>query len=400
MGIITEKAEVIPSGKNIQHYRDLGYDVKWHKPLIVSVNDLTKGSNAQVEVLCDMCHKNKMTVPYEVYNRVVSKTGNYVCKECAYIKNRQTNLKRYGVPVASQSEDIKELMKQTNLERYGVDNYAKTQEYNDKIRQTCLDKYNVEHFSQLQEVKNKREVTNVERYGVKNVSQVAEFKEKVFNTNIERYGTKYASSSSEIKEKIKQTNLKKFGVPHVMQSYEIRTKISNSLYKNGNVSTSKQQLYLFNIFKSTNKDVYLNFPISYYNVDICFQEERFIIEYNGSGHDLQVKLVKLTQEEFNQKEIIRNNVIKKEGYKQMRIISSNDKLPQDDILLQMLSEARTYFATYPSHSWYEFNISTSTVRNAENLNGIPYDFGALRTIKDNDIQNQSDIEQQTTKKGA
>ena len=91
------------------------------------------------------------------------------------------------------------------------------------------------------------------------------------------------------------------------------------------------------------------------------------------------------------------NVIKNEGYKQIKIISLDDKLPSDDILLQMLSDARTYFSQYPNHSWIEFNISTSTVRNAENLNGIPYDFGALRTIKDNDIP---DIEQQTNKKGA
>lgn len=69
----------------------------------------------------------------------------------------------------------------------------------------------------------------------------------------------------------------------------------------------------------------------------------------------------------------------------MRIISEKDLLPSDQILFQMLSEARSYFSTYPNHSWIEFNISTSTVRNAENKDGIPYDFGTLRTIKDSDL---------------
>ena len=104
------------------------------------------------------------------------------------------------------------------------------------------------------------------------------------------------------------------------------------------------------------------------------------IEYDGGGHDLNVKLGSITQKEFNQKEIIRNNIIKRNGYKQMKIISSNDKLPSDDVLLKMLSDTRQYFIDHPNHSWIEFNIDNSIVRNAENKNGISYDFGDLRKI--------------------
>ena len=69
----------------------------------------------------------------------------------------------------------------------------------------------------------------------------------------------------------------------------------------------------------------------------------------------------------------------------MRIISLNDKLPQDSTLLQMLSETRQYFSDYPNHSWIEYNISTSTLRNAEHKQGIPYAFGSLRTVKDKEV---------------
>ena len=88
---------------------------------------------------------------------------------------------------------------------------------------------------------------------------------------------------------------------------------------------------------------------------------------------------------FEKKELYRNVAIKREGYKQMRIISSKDLLPSDTILLQMLQEAKQYFSQYPNHSWIEFNIDTSTIRNAENPEGLPYSFDSLRTIKDSDL---------------
>lgn len=37
MGIITKEVEVIPSGRNIKHYKDKGYEVKWREPLMVKV---------------------------------------------------------------------------------------------------------------------------------------------------------------------------------------------------------------------------------------------------------------------------------------------------------------------------------------------------------------------------
>ena len=114
---------------------------------------------------------------------------------------------------------------------------------------------------------------------------------------------------------------------------------------------------------------------------MCY--EKLCIEYDGGWHDLNVKLGSITQKEFNQKEIIRNNIIKRNGYKQMEIISSTDKLPSDDVLLKMLSDARQYFIDYSNHSWIEFNIDNSTVRNAENKNGISYELGSLRRITQN-----------------
>ena len=84
----------------------------------------------------------------------------------------------------------------------------------------------------------------------------------------------------------------------------------------------------------------------------------------------------------------------------MRIISSHDKLPSDTVLLEMLEYARNYFTLYPNHSWIEFNIDTSSIRNAEHKQGIPYSFGSLRTIKNNDINNMQIDSQTDNLKGA
>ena len=94
-----------------------------------------------------------------------------------------------------------------------------------------------------------------------------------------------------------------------------------------------------------------------------------------------IKNAKITQEEFNRKEIIRNNILKREGYKTMHITSTKDLLPSDTTLLQLLSYARQYFSEYPNHSWINFSIDTSQVFNAENKEGVFFNYGELHRLK-------------------
>ena len=150
------------------------------------------------------------------------------------------------------------------------------------------------------------------------------------------------------------------------------------------VRSSKQQEYLCDLYGGI-----LNYPFKCFALDILIPDENLNIEFDGSGHKMSITLGSTTEEDFEKKELYRNVAIKKAGYKQMRIISSTDKLPSDEILLRMLQETRDYFTLYPNHSWYEFNIDSSTFRNAENPIGSPYDFGALRTIKTNEQYEQS-----------
>lgn len=339
MGIVTKEIEINPTGKMIKYYKDLGYDAKWHESLVVKVEDLPNGSHVYLNVKCDICGDIRK-IKYKDYNKIISNGGYYCCHNCFIYKATETNRLKYGCDNAMQNKEI--YNKQSN-----------------SLRQ---------------------------RYGVTTPLKSEEIKSKVENTLLENWGVKCSFLSEDIQNKIYERLMIKYGYTNPAKSPEVREKMSRTLYENSSQMCSKQQLYIFNLYKMTNDIVELNYPISYYSADICFPEEKLDIEYDGGFHNGQVKTGKLTQEEFDQKEIIRNNIIKRAGYKQMRIISSKDKLPSDTILLQMLSDAHAYFSQYPNHSWIEFNINTSTVRNAEYKDGLPYSFGPLRTIKDSDFE--------------
>lgn len=199
-------------------------------------------------------------------------------------------------------------------------------------------------------------------------------------TCVANYGVEAPAKSEEIRKRMRETSLRKYGYSNPMQSLNVQSKVNETLCKNGTQKTSKQQLYLHSLYGGE-----LNFFIKYYATDICFPEEKIVLEYDGGFHDGRVKLGRLTQEEFDQKELVRDKIIKLEGYRIIRIKSDSDLLPSDPILLQMLNDARNYFSLYPQHSWIEYNIDTSTVHNAENKQGISYNYGELRIIKDSNL---------------
>ena len=372
-------------------------------------------------------YKNAMQVP-EIKEKTkqtnLDRYGAETTFGSAEIRERikQTIIERYGVENPGQSKEIIEKMKHTNLEMYGVENQMSRSEIRDKVKNTVFERYGVDSVLKIPSIKDKRTKTLIERFGVTSPLQNKECLAKLKQTNLEKYGVEFASQSESVKQKAKQTNLDRYGVEnpaqnkdvlekakntnlerygvesilclpsfheharevdierygvyHHLQNPEILEKQKETFYKNGTCPTSKQQAYLNQIYCGE-----LNYPLMMYNIDIALQEEKIAIEFDGSGHNLSVKIGELTQEEFNRKEIIRNNVIKRAGYKQIRIISYDDKIPSDEMLLQMLDDARTYFSQYPKHSWYEFNISASTIRNAENKLGLPYNYGYLRRIK-------------------
>lgn len=439
MGIISETVKVFPRGVSIKYYKDKGYDAKHGQELEVSVKDLSPCSTALIEVFCDYCGKPKEEpMRYVDYNtQTKNGTVKCCCLNCVPLKRSEVILEKYGYENATQVPEIKEKIRKTNQERYGSNSPAGNAEVRKKQKETLMKNYGVENPSLSKEIKDKRKQTFIERFGAENPLLVEEIREKVTQTIVERYGVENVSQNKEIQdkrtqtfierfgtptplqneeclEKMKQTNMERYGVEFIPQLEETKQKVRQTNLRNCGyeyymqsseffekwfaehgsnfVKSSRQQQYLCNLYNGI-----LNHPFRCFALDIYLPEDKLDVEFDGSGHRMSISLGNITEEDFEKKELYRNVALKKEGYKQMRIISEKDLLPQDSTLLQMLQDTRNYFSEYPNHSWIEYNLDTSLVRNAENKQGVPYDFGILRRIKDEDLTNQNDL---TNKKGA
>lgn len=376
--LLTKEVEVKLSSRTVKYYENLGYEIPMKKasksykeiynkeyvydfsiPIKIKVEDLTKGCNAEIQVLCDYCKDEIITMKYCTYLNTLKHINKSACQKCKGKKEREIFLIKYGVQNPSQLEEFKEKYRHSCIEKYGVDNYFKTEEFNEK-----------------------RKVSMNEKYGVEYPLQSEKIQKKWIDTCISKYGFSNPAKAQEVKDKAAKTCTKRYGDIAPAKSLEVREKIVKTLYDNSSQKSSRQQRYICKLFSGV-----LNFPVKYYNADIYLPNDNLIVEIDFGGHTLSVKTGKITQEEFNKKEIVRNNVIKREGYKQMRIISSKDYLPSDKILLQMLEYTKEYFSSYPNRSWIEFNIDSSSIRNAEQKEGVFFNYGTLRKIKKSDIEN-------------
>lgn len=384
MGIITKEVKIKLWGKTVKYYNDLGYEGKYGDVITVKVEDLPKGSNVKIKYLCDYCEKEVMTMPYADYTRRTKEVNKMACKHCYGQKVAEVFLVRYGVSHYSKTEDFKEKYHKTCSDRYG-ESYRK--QFMDKAFETFRNKTGYNFPTQSPEVMKKNRETCLDKFGYEYALQAPEVREKAAKTIKKIYNVDNVSQSVEIDRKKRSTCFSHYGFEYSMQSPEVRQKSAETMYRNGTVSTSCQQLYIYNFYKNNlDTDIQLNYPISGFLADICFTEEMIDLEIDFGGHDLSVKLGSITQEEFNQKEIIRNKIIKHEGYKIIRYVSPDDVFPSDETLLQILNKSKEYFVTYPNHSWIEWDFNTSIVRNAEYRQGIPYDYGELRKIKSKDLE--------------
>lgn len=215
------------------------------------------------------------------------------------------------------------------------------------------------------------------KYKVDNISQLDEVKKKKEEKSLDKYGTKCVLQNEDIKKQIKNTNIEKYGYPNAMNVQEIKDKVfiarEKTLYKNGNAISSTQQRYLHKLFGGE-----LNYPINGVNLDIAFPENKIYIEYDGSGHRMQVFLGKISEKEFLDKERKRFFALRNKGWKVIRIISeiSRDRLPSDEKLMEMYEYAIEYFKT--GHTYVKFDIDNSKIiiSQFEKL----YDYGDLRII--------------------
>lgn len=198
--------------------------------------------------------------------------------------------------------------------------------------------------------------------------------------NLIRYGVKNQFQRDKIKKKSRETMKKNYGVSHPMKSDEIKQKAISTMSKNGSIQTSRQQAYIHSIVGGVLN--YSDDTTGYYSLDIAFSKDKIFIEYDGSGHSLQVTFGNKTEEEFNRDEIIRSCFLRRNGWREITIVSTKDSIPSDEILLKIKKDAYEYLSK--GHSWITFDIDNNKVICSQYEN--KYNFGKLRRIRKEDLE--------------
>lgn len=374
--ILSEFIEVKPAGKMIKYYQNLGYNAKHLVPLLINVKDLSNNSHERIDVICDICGKKTNSIYQNYYKITNGLTLPYYCSECSPKKVAENCMAEYGVSNHSKRPEVIQKIKDTFETRYGVSNAMEVPEFKERIQETVRIRYGVNYVMEVPEFKKRAKEKQMKYLEV----HKEEHYKRVCQTMTDRYGVAYTFLLPNVADRAKEACFQKYGCKNPMELSEFREKARKTLYENGNCATSKQQKYLHMLYGGE-----LNYALKMYNLDIYLPDDKLDIEFDGSGHEMSWKLGSITKEEFDKRTIIRNTTVKNAGIKRINIVSKSDKIPSDSTLLQMLQDARNYFSQYPEHSWIEFNISDSTMRNAENKQGIPYSYGELRTIKDTDL---------------
>jgi len=417
--IISKQVEIGLSGSNISYYEEKGYTIHRAKDkqgrirvprnstIKVKIEDVPLSGNMTIEAQCDYCLEEGIVTVYPVKYFQYNKSRNIIQKDCCNNvkcmkkKREDSMLKTYGVKFTSQLDSTKIKIKEIMIEKYGVDNISKTDYFKEKYKEVMMKNYGSEYFFQTDIFKTKSKETQIQRYGVINYSSTQECRDKVTNTNLLLFGVESASQTIEFQQrrlktmvqrygvnaviqlpdrkiemskKKKITNLKRYGSESPFGNKEVREKIKLTMYKNGTVPCSRQQEYLSNLLNG-----FLNYPVGNCNLDIAFPSEMIYIEYDGGGHNLSVKLNKISESQFKLKEIRRGYFLKSKGWRMIKIVSIKDCLPQDNIIIEIIKNAKDYLNT--GHSWMKYNIDKEYILCSQFER--KYDFGYVKRIKIN-----------------
>ena len=131
--------------------------------------------------------------------------------------------------------------------------------------------------------RKKTEDTCMEKYGSKSPFESKEIQDKIKATWQKNYGEDIENpfQVESVKEKSKQTMLNNYGVEHALQNRELLNKVLDSFQFNNTGPCSRAQKYIHFLIGGT-----LNKHVCNSLVDICFEEEKTAIEYDGGGHFL------------------------------------------------------------------------------------------------------------------
>lgn len=310
--LITKKLKVKITFRNIDYYKEKGYDVKMSDVVDVSTEDFPFYCRKEVEVECDKCHTRK-TIRLTNYHKSIQNGGYYACcSECSHDKLVKTSQARYNTDCYNKLEESHKKTKATKLRLHGDENYVNIE----KIKETCNLRYSTDSYMSTQEFRDKSKVTMNLKYDVDYALQNDEIKENWIETNIATYGTKTPLQNEGVKEKIRATKKKnhgdenynnrpkyfatcldRFGDTSPMRNEEIKQKLVDTfLRKYGESSPMKVDEIVEKCFKSGlkikqyNENIYYqgtyekDFLDKYYDKITILRGEPLEYEFNGKTH--------------------------------------------------------------------------------------------------------------------
>ena len=108
-------------GKNIKHYRSLGYDIKLYDQIEVPVEHLSDGSHYKVLIQCDYCERTFLkTYKSLLLERKKSYGEKDCCENCIHIKTKETMINKYNVENCMSLDSTVEKLENTFMQKYGV----------------------------------------------------------------------------------------------------------------------------------------------------------------------------------------------------------------------------------------------------------------------------------------
>lgn len=135
--------------------------------------------------------------------------------------------------------------------------------------------------------------------------------------------------------------------------------LKQKMHENGTVPCSFQQKYLYDVL-SIEWECKLNYHFSALFLNIYIPSEHVYIEWDGGGHDLNVRMNSMTAEEFQIKEMKRSYFLRRRGFKELRIKSPKDKIPSNMKILEIVRDSIEYFSR--GHLWREYDIGKHIYR--------------------------------------
>ena len=305
------------------------------------------------------CMQNK-DIQQKAKNTCLERYGSesYAASEQGKEQITSTNMKRYGCKYPFQSDEIQKKAIETSQEKYGVDYPIMCKEIKEKSQNTLYEHYGVFNPAESPELLAKMMESFHNKYGVNGPAQIEEFRLKACKTMTEKYGAPYTMQSEILRKKATDTCVDRYGVDCLFKDPDFReaaNKVKIERYGEEYTKTSATQRHLSEIFNCS-----MNLPIGKYFADLNIGNS-IIVEYDGGFHDGAVKMGYLTKEQFQQKELVREDFIISRGYKIIRIINSLDTTIDDSEYIR-IKDNGIELLNNSDYSVYYYDVNTNVKR--------------------------------------